>query len=328
MNLIISRLALPISVTDLNPEQHAAVYSFFSSKDVNVLFAWVKQGQLVLAHELPSSDVDLLTYFLRDEGAQITHGEQFESKVQYGSIKRDLITSLYHLMEGVFSPLLVRNPLWPESVRNEFSTGMNRLLSVLTDETNRDKGFTVLYVPNEDLTPSPAELSQNKELVQRLEATVIHWTRQIKGVLNSTNQEATRPNELPLDEIDFWRKRVEDLSGISQQLDKPGVDRIELVLSAAKSTYLVNFSALATQIKEGMAEAQSNVKFLSTLRDPCVALSKSEISKIVDHLPQILDLVRLIWTHSPFYNTRERITLLLQKVCVLCVKKRCSHTIP
>jgi dynein heavy chain len=191
---------------------------------------------------------------------------------------------------------------------------MNRLLSVLTDETNREKGFTVLYVPNEDLAQPPADLAQNKELVQRLEATVIHWTRQIKAVLNSTNQESTRPNELPLDEIDFWRKRVEDLSGISQQLDKPGVDRIEHVLSAAKSTYLINFSALATQIKEGMAEAQSNVKFLSTLRDSCTLLAKSDISKIADHLPHVMDLVRLIWIHSPFYNTRERITALLQKV--------------
>ena len=98
-------------------------------------------------------------------------------------------------------------------------------------------------------------------------------------MLNSTNQEKShRPNDLPLEEIEYWRSRVDDLSGISQQLDKPGVDRIEIVLAAAKSSYLAQFKLLATQIKDGMAEAQSNVKFLSVLKEPCTAINKSDLT--------------------------------------------------
>ena len=268
----------------------------------------------MFSNTLPGPDIDTLTFFIRD--GPIEFGDAFEIKCQFGNVHRDLISSLYHLMDDIYSPLLVRNPQWPESVRNEFSTGMNRLLSVLTDETNRAKGYTVLYVPNEDMSPPPHVAAVDKDLVQRLEATVIHWTRQIKEVLSSTNQaKSAKPNELPLDELDYWIQRVDDLSGIRLQLDKPGVAAVEAVLSAAKSTYLLHFSALATQIKEGMTEAQSNTKFLTTLKDSCTALSKADVSKIQDHLPMILDLTRLIWMHSPYYNTRERITILLQKVC-------------
>ena len=320
-----SRLTLPLHTNDAcTEEHHAAVYRFFSAADARLLFAWVADGQLALSPTLPGLDAEALTFFIRD--APLYYGDAFEAKVQYGTVQRDLVASLYHLMDDIYSPLLVRNPQWPESVRNEFSTGMNRLLSVLTDENNRGKGFTVLYVPNEDLSAPLAELAQSKELVQRLEATVIHWTRQIKDVLNSTNQEtSSRPNELPLDELDYWCQRVEDLSGISQQLDKPGVGKIEKVLAAAKSTYLLHFTALATQIKEGMSEAQSNSKFLATLKEPCLGLAKAELARIPDLLPNILDLTRLIWIHSPFYNTRERVTVLLQKVLPrICLRSTSS----
>ena len=321
-----TRLALPGATSfTCSIQNHALIYDFFSKPEVNLLLAWVHDGQLHLSYSLPPMSVELLTFFICNEATQIHHGDVFEAKVQTGSIQRDLISSLYHLMDTIYSPLLVRNPVWPASVRNEFSSGMNRLLSVLTDEVNRGKGYTVLYVPNEDLSAAPTQLAGDKELLQRLEATVIHWTRQIKDVLNSTNQEKShRPNDLPLEEIEYWRSRVDDLSGISQQLDKPGVDRIEVVLAAAKSSYLAQFKLLATQIKDGMAEAQSNVKFLSVLKEPCTAINKSDLTKLGELLPTILDLVRLIWMHSPYYNTRERITTLLQKVSNAIIKRCCD----
>jgi dynein heavy chain len=218
-------------------------------------------------------------------------------------------------MESMYSPLLVRNPTWPESVRNEFSSGMNRFLGSLTDELNRIKSRTVLYVPNEDLSAPMAALIANKELIQRLEATVIHWTTQIKDVLSSANAEKTaRPNEMPLDEIDYWFQRVNDLSGISIQLDKPGVSRIVAVLTEAKSAYLAQFSLLASNIKDSMAEAKSNARFLGLLKQDCTNLMKLDINKLHDCLSTIADTIRVVWITSDYYNTRERVTVIFQKV--------------
>ena len=72
--------------------------------------------------------------------------------------------------------------------------------------------MTVLYVPNEDLRAKPMEeLVKDKELVQRIESTLIHWTRTIKEVLHSLSSEDVT---LPLEEIQFWQDRCNDLSGI------------------------------------------------------------------------------------------------------------------
>ena len=53
----------------------------------------------------------------------------------------------------------------------------------------------------------------------------------------------------PLEEIEFWRARCEDLSGLTTQLDQPGVVRAVKIVEKAKSSYLVPFKRLSTQIK-------------------------------------------------------------------------------
>lgn len=63
-----------------------------------------------------------------------------------------------------------------------------------------------------------------------------------------------------------------------------------------------------------MAQADSNFRFLSALRDPVVALSKAEVRDMAGLYPRLLDLVRFIWISSPYFNSRDHITGLLQKV--------------
>ena len=74
---------------------------------------------------------------------------------------------------------------------------MNRFMAVLNDENQKSKGHTVLYLPNENLIGEVSLLITNKELMQRLEAIVIHWTRQIKDVLH-TNQGETQGQSIEL----------------------------------------------------------------------------------------------------------------------------------
>lgn len=78
---------------------------------------------------------------------------------------------------------------------------------------------------------------------------MIHWTRQIKEVLSAQDALQTSENAGPLEEIEFWKNRCADLSGISTQLDKPGVKKITAILQVAKSSYVAPFLKLSGQIK-------------------------------------------------------------------------------
>ena len=78
---------------------------------------------------------------------------------------------------------------------------------------------------------------------------MIHWTRQIKELLNNQDTNETSENSGPLEEITFWRGRCNDLLGISDQLVKPGVKQIVSVLTLAKSSYVGPFLKLSKLIQ-------------------------------------------------------------------------------
>jgi len=118
--------------------------------------------------------------------------------------------------------------------------------ATLTDIRYKMNGKTVLYIPEEKRVPEkPSEAMQDKELVSRLETTMIHWTRQIKEVLSAQEAVETNENAGPLEEIQFWQNRCADLSGLSKQLDLPGVKKVEEILAAAKSSYVQSFRKIS-----------------------------------------------------------------------------------
>ncbi|XP_069776188.1 dynein axonemal heavy chain 2 isoform X2 [Narcine bancroftii] len=272
----------------------------------------------------PSQATDYLIYFIRKEKAEINQ-DNFTHVVQFGSIRDGHLESLLRHMQGIYAPQFFENQLWPEGIKDNFSAHLHKFLASLTDARYKLDGYTVLYIPQESLKLTPEMAAKDKELVKRLETAVVHWTRQIKDVLSA--QEAIDTGEIlgPLEEIEFWRNRCEDLSGIGFQLDKPGVKHIQSILELSKSSYIGPFLKLAKLIQDGRGQARSNLSFLALLNVPCQELTTLEVKDIPPKLPHILNLVRVIWINSKFYNTRDRITALFRKlsneIIHLCSKK-------
>ena len=156
--------------------------------------------------------------------------------------------------------------------------------------------------------------AKDKDLVQRLEAILIHWTRQIKEVISNQQSSHSVDNDGPLEEIKFWSSRTVDLSGIRQQLERPGVKSIVNVLKAAGSSYLDFFATLSDDIQKGSAEANENLKFLSTLQESCVNLASAVPKDIPAILKDVLMRIRMIWSVSAFYSKVEPLSGLLRKV--------------
>lgn len=184
----------------------------------------------------------------------------------------------------MYLPAFLANHSWPESVKKDFSGQLHKFMASLTETAHHSKGHTVLYVPDEKVD-HVQEAATDKDLVQRLESTLIHWTRQIKEVCAPhlaleffhwliraflslvcsvtmlalqvvSNQETSHHVDSagPLDEIAFWRSRTVDLSGIKEQLDRADVRQIVEVLEAASSSYLKPFKVPRDMIEQGLKE--------------------------------------------------------------------------
>ena len=233
--------------------------------------------------------------------------------VYFGTLDGSLMDSLLRHMSSIYLPSFLSSTSWPDSVKKDFTSALHKFMSALTESTHQARGHTVLYLPD-DPAPTPSGPTTDKDYVQRLESCIIHWTRQIKEVVSNVEYSHHGEASGPLEEVEFWRMRTLDLSGIRAQLEREGVKRLVRVLQSANSSYLRPFSHLALMIQQGSKEANNNLLFLSTLDAPCQQLAAARPADIPALLPTIANLVRLIWTHSGFYNTEERLTGLLRKV--------------
>nr|XP_012223058.1 PREDICTED: dynein heavy chain 2, axonemal-like [Linepithema humile] len=183
-------------------------------------------------------------------------------------------------------------------------------------------GLTVIYVPLESREFTAEENGADKELVKRLEGVVAHWNTQIKIALSDQN--STTHELLHLDdEYDFWTYRYDNLCGLEYQLHNNTVALIIDILLAAQSTYVRQFQMLKEEIEHGIAEAKSNIEFLSILKDTCAELKTCATpASVAQYLPKMMHLFRTIWLNSPYYNTRERINNLFNafsnQVVVMC----------
>ena len=128
----------------------------------------------------------------------------------------------------------------------------------------------------------------------------------------------------PLEEIDFWRARNQDLMGISKQLNKTSVKRITTILDTAKSSYVGSFVRLAKQIQDGSKQAENNLKVLFVLKDPCHELADCKPPEVAKILPRILNIIRVIWTNSEYYNTNERLTAMFRKLSNEIIRRCCA----
>lgn len=99
-------------------------------------------------------------------------------------------------------------------------------MAQFTQASTMNDGYTKLYIPKEDLTGGKGTglgknegqidraIYQDKDLIQRLESTVIYWNHQIKDVVNNQTGQQENENAGPLDEINYWRKRKDNLAFI------------------------------------------------------------------------------------------------------------------
>ena len=83
---------------------------------------------------------------------------------------------------ATFLPALAAGGGWPDAVRKDVAGQAARFMASLVETSHQIRGKTVLYIPPDSLPTDIKAAAQDKDLLQRLEATVIHWTRQVKEV--------------------------------------------------------------------------------------------------------------------------------------------------
>lgn len=299
-------------------EYNELVNEFLEEEDTSKLFFWIDPSLgLTVSNSTPPQltiEDSGFMYFLKPAGLnEPVTLDNIQSVLLVGFIDGPSLDALLDYMRMTFIPVVKKEVRWPESVKKEFMGQMHKFMSSITEATHKSKGKTVLYVPEEEFN-DPEVAAADKDLVQRLESTLINWTRQIRDVVNNQDLQQENENAGPLEEIFHWQKRTTNLSFIHDQLERPELKRVLLVLQHADSSYLKVFNDLASHIERGTIEANDNLTHLQTLNDPCKKLENAKPNEVAQIVPDILERIKTIWETSQFYNTPDRVTGLLRKI--------------
>ncbi|XP_076808265.1 dynein axonemal heavy chain 5-like [Clavelina lepadiformis] len=188
--------------------------------------------------------------------------------------------------------------------------------SNMSDRFELDE-FDVGY--NLDNIKRPQDFAQvagtNLDLIEKLEAVLSGWCKQIDQVLAESEQMRKEADDIgPAAELDHWKQRMAKFSSLLDEIKTPRVKVVVGILHAAKSRTLRSWKALDSRITDAANEAKDNVKYLYTLDKYFGPLSKCTPQGMIEVLPGLMNSIRMIHSISQFYNTSERMTSLFVKV--------------
>ncbi|KAG9397278.1 Dynein heavy chain and region D6 of dynein motor [Carpediemonas membranifera] len=247
------------------------------------------------------------------------------------------------LLNTVIVPLL-RDGDFIDSVKDFHHQSLERFLAVLTELVHGMNNQTVLYVPEIE-PPAATDGDSLTEYRHRCENLVIHWTSQIKKLVNEQDTTSTTDNARvdavkfdedgypvfpalpgPAEEIQFWTSRAKDLSSVANQLTDEEVQRICDSLKKTSSSYLKAFNDLAQTISSRANEAAKNREALQLVDDLTKDLDLATPNQIPDRIPGILKGVASIFKNALYYNqgSCERIAGLFRRfsnqIIMICAR--------
>ena len=174
------------------------------------------------------------------------------------------------------------------------------------------------------------------EVSAHYESVLAEWCKVIGEYLESND--TTVDDDGPMGELEFWRRRMQSLTSITEQLKSNECKNVFSVLSRLSKSatddvkqrimaLLRRWKQIDISITEAANEAKDNVKYLFTLEKFIEPLYTGTPSTIIDTLPALMNSIKMIHSIARYYNTTERMTGLFTKITYQMINncKRCIN---
>ncbi|KAF8783159.1 Dynein heavy chain 2 like protein [Argiope bruennichi] len=317
-------ITLEKNIEEFWTEDHEQIlWQFVIDPESNVLTVYFSGDALVVERDIPKAEIPELFYFIKVVPDKLISSD-YSSKLLYGTAKAPFFESLYQTLCIVYFPMFSRSGEWSKCIKTDYLDHLSKFLLELFDLRNKLQKEIVFYVPDDIFDKDVRSVIDQKELLNQVERTVMKWIWLFTCVLmqggNNNSEESG-----PLEEIEFWKLKCNDLKKVLYQLERDDVKMCIEILKAAKLTSYFKFMEVSNQLQNQFNIAQNNVKFLSILKTPCKDIETAALSEIPDHLSKLLDFVRIIWNNSPYLKDHSEISNLLCKVNNFVIKTVSNH---
>ncbi|XP_052127393.1 dynein axonemal heavy chain 5-like [Frankliniella occidentalis] len=233
-------------------------------------------------------------------------------------------TALSELVTRLSAPALSSSNNWgdlPNKDRERFLYNFNNFAHFLSStSTDLDLGLRFATPEEEVLRELSSPLKVKEAAVKRDVVTVIEkhvreWCDQIQEVLTVRQQiRRERENIGPRSELVYWRRCLAKYTSIIEHLKSPVCQNCIVVLVLSKSKLLARWKRLDSEITEAANEAADTVKYMYGIQRLLAPLYQLDPPSLAAQIPNLMTLIRNLYSTSRFYNTTERLQVMLVKV--------------
>ncbi|KAK5608169.1 hypothetical protein CRENBAI_003200 [Crenichthys baileyi] len=226
---------------------------------------------------------------------------------------------------------------WPRVVSDDIHRHLERLRSNVVTLRGHAERRTLLPLPlcveraqPQDIGFSPTGWPLDHGLLYSIETLIVQWSGQIWNVLKKDSGMLLLLGDHPGPNVElrFWATQRENLLGIQSQIQSPKVEQIMDILQRVKSSYYSAFEDICVKVNEAVLEAEDIDLYLRPLRRQISNIEERSFPQLEPLLPPLFHTLCLIWSHSHYYSTPQRMVVLLQEFCNLIIEKAFAYLIP
>ena len=330
------------------------IFFFYQPADVEV------DGEMVLGNGPPilfatdGVSVKLrgrCVWFMREEGEKPVNLDQAnDGAVTFGVLNDSVLDSVESMLSTCYAPSLGAKKAWNKADPvytkkfvgrvDDFVRGMQSSLKSMTTGLELRKPDSSFENSDGGSGFVGLSTSSDWEMVGHYVDLLDEWCLQTESYLEEgAHRQWESPDAGPDTELEYWRRRMQRLLSITEQIKTKECKTVIGVLSAVTKAnpaemrvdrqrlfaLLRRWRQIDINITEAANEAKDNVKYLQTLEKFIDPLYRGTPQAIVDALPALLNSIKMIHTIARYYNTTERMTTLFVKITNQMITNCCQH---
>ena len=255
-----------------------------------------------------------------------------DSSMSHGVIS-DPMRNLEVVMRNVYKPLLSACPpaAWGEATPtavNELMIGVDNFVHNLAENLKSLNSGLELRKPEQSHEAMGVSAAAEAGVVGAYMELLEEWCTRIDRYLDDSDRSRWETSDSgPDSELEYWRRRMQRLTSITDQLKTRSCKTVIGVLTAVtrlpedisidkqRTLSLVRqWKQIDLNITEAANEAKDNVKYLNTLERFIEPLYAGDPEVVIEMLPALLNALKMVHTIARYFNTTERMTKLFMKI--------------
>jgi dynein heavy chain len=261
-----------------------------------------------------------------------------DGDVLFGELSlENTITSLNLISNSIMKPYVgqLEDNDWgfcEEEQKKEFTQTFDKFNKELKEAIASLSGVIELQKYDKKWDKDAKNISNIKnpdaEMKKHFQDLFEQWNTKIEEYLSESDEGPGKPRDRdvgPRSELEYWRKRMQKLTCLSEEMRSPHCRIVQNVINHVSSNandnsghniYLLQskWRSQDMRVTEALNEAKDNVKYLTTLEQFIDPLYNETPDVVKDTLPALMNSIKMIHTIARYYNTNDRMTDLFKKI--------------